>query len=180
MAMLSFVFGFNARISRLQFLLASLALGLAMAVFVFFFAFAFGLQGASRMRPVDIVASWPVLIAIAVFLFATFTLQSMRFRDIGWDPVCVIPAWFALVIIDHFMAVKFSALSIGREHSHTAVGALVNLGLYLALLSWPGGEFSELRQSGATSPPPPPSPDRSAARLGAVTGATGGFGRRTR
>jgi uncharacterized membrane protein YhaH (DUF805 family) len=150
MAMLSFVFGFNARISRLQFLLASLALGLAMAVFVFFFAFAFGLQGASRMRPVDIVASWPVLIAIAVFLFATFTLQSMRFRDIG------------------------------REHSHTAVGALVNLGLYLALLSWPGGEFSELRQSGATSPPPPPSPDRSAARLGAVTGATAGFGRRTR
>jgi uncharacterized membrane protein YhaH (DUF805 family) len=175
--MLNLVFGFNARISRLQFFLASLALGLAMGVFVVAYGM-HALRGASPVRPIDIVWSWPMLIAIALFMYATFCLQAMRFRDIGWDPVCVIPAWIAFVVIDHIIAIKFPALSIGREHLHTAAGALVNLALYLALAFWPGGEFSVPPPSADSSPLPPPSPDRGAARLRAVTGAAGGFGRR--
>lgn len=178
--MLNFVFGFNARMSRLQFFLASLGLGLVIAVFLVVYSM-HALRGAAHPRPIDIVGNWPVLIVIALSVFATFTLQSMRFRDIGWDPVCVIPAWIAIIIIDHIVAARFPALSIGKEHSHTAVGALINLALYLALMFWPGGEFSEPPQSGDSFRPPPPAPDRSTdstARLRAVTGETRGFGRR--
>ncbi|WP_249129339.1 hypothetical protein [Bradyrhizobium japonicum] len=75
-----------------------------------------------------------------MFGIATFTLQSMRIRDIGWDPVCVIPAWFALMIVDHLVAGRFPAWAIGQEHQGTALGALVNLALMLVLIFWPGGD----------------------------------------
>jgi uncharacterized membrane protein YhaH (DUF805 family) len=178
MAMLNLVFGFNARIRRLQFFLASLALGLVMGVFVVAYGM-HAVQGASRLRPADIVTSRPMLIAIALFMYATFILQSMRFRDIGWDPVCVVPAWIAIVFVDHFVTVKFPTLSIGQEHFHTAAGAVVNLGLYLALAFWPSGDFEigERPSSGGASRLSEPVPERAAARL-AVTGVAGGFGRR--
>jgi uncharacterized membrane protein YhaH (DUF805 family) len=179
--MLNLLFGFNARIPRLQFFLASVVLGLAMGVFVVAYGM-HAVRGAPHAQPIDIATSWPMLIAIALFLYATFTLQSMRFRDIGWDPVLVIPAWIAILVVDHIVAAKFPGLSISKAHSHTAVGALVNLGLYLALAFWPSGEFSEPPQSNDSSRLPPPSPDRGAAstaRPRAATGAGGGFGRRT-
>jgi uncharacterized membrane protein YhaH (DUF805 family) len=178
--MLNFVFGFNARLSRLRFFLASLALGFVMATLVFAIVM-HAAHGTSHMRPVDIAYSWPSLIAIALFTYATFSLQSMRLRDIGWDPVCVIPGWIAFAVIDHLVATKFPALAIGKGDAQTAAGALVNLGLYLALMFWPSGEFSEPPRSNGPSLPPPPAPDRgtvSAARMRAVTGAAGGFGRR--
>ena len=49
----------------------------------------------SMIRPEDLVKNWAIIGAMVFFGAATFTLQSMRIRDIGWDPVCVIPAWFA-------------------------------------------------------------------------------------
>jgi hypothetical protein len=71
------------------------------------------------------------------FSVATFILQSMRIRDIGWDPVCVIPAWIALMIVDHVAAGRFPAWAIGQEHQGTMLGGLVNLALLLALTFWP-------------------------------------------
>ena len=44
------------------------------------------------------------------FGWTTFTLQSMRIRDIGWDPVCVIPAWIAIVIVDKVVAGRIPGL----------------------------------------------------------------------
>ena len=54
-------------------------------------------------------------------------LQSMRIRDIGWDPVCVIPAWIAIPIVDKLMAAKFPGLG-GRAGRSTgpSVGTLIN------------------------------------------------------
>jgi hypothetical protein len=85
--------------------------------------------------------TWPILAAAAVFAWATFTLQSMRIRDIGWDPVCVIPAWIAILIVDALVAIKIPAFSLGQEHLGTIVGALTNLALLLALLFWPSGDY---------------------------------------
>ena len=79
--------------------------------------------------------AWPVIVSILVFLWITFTLQSMRIRDIGWDPVCVIPAWIALLIVDKLVAGKIPAWSLGPEHQGTIVGALI---------SEPTGKFSAL------------------------------------
>jgi len=139
--MLGFIFGLNARLGRLQFFLASVALAVVMTLICVLIAMAtFKYTSPGALRAEDMMASWPVLGAAGLFGVGTFMLQSMRIRDTGWDPVCVIPAWFAILVIDHLVAVRFPALAIGQEHEVTAVGALVNLGLMLALLFWPGDE----------------------------------------
>jgi hypothetical protein len=46
-----------------------------------------------------------------------------------------------VAIVDRIIALKMPAMSISHEHTGTAVGALVNLALFLALLFWPGGEY---------------------------------------
>ncbi len=142
--MLGFVFGLNARLGRLQFFLASIALAIVMTLICFLIAMAtFKHASPSAIRVEDMLRSWPVLGAAGLFGVATFMLQSMRIRDIGWDPVCVIPAWFAIMVIDHLAAARFPAWAIGQEHQATAVGAIVNLVLMLALLFWPGGDVDE-------------------------------------
>jgi hypothetical protein len=112
--------------------------------------------------------TWPTIAAIVFFGWMTFTLQSMRIRDIGWDPVCVIPAWIAILIIDKVVAGRIPAWSVGQDHNGTAVGALVNLGLFLALLFWPGGDYAT-----PTYGDTPNTPDRSSPRadFGAVAAA---------
>jgi uncharacterized membrane protein YhaH (DUF805 family) len=136
--MLGFLFGFNARIGRLQYFLASVALAIFMTMMIFAIAFSAvhgspGLHASAR----EILLSqlkWPLIAVGAIFVLMSFMLQSMRFRDIGWDPVCVIPGWIALVGIDKLIATKFPALSIGHEHHGTIVGAVVNFALVMALV----------------------------------------------
>jgi uncharacterized membrane protein YhaH (DUF805 family) len=138
--MLGFVFGLNARLGRLHFLLASVALAIVMTAICFAIAMAaLRTTSPSMIRPEDLMSNWAIIAAIVFFGLATFTLQSMRIRDIGWDPVCVIPAWFALMIVDHVVAARFPAWAIGQEHQGTTIGGLINLGLMLALTFWPSG-----------------------------------------
>ncbi len=156
--MLGFLFGLNARLGRLHFFLASVALAIVMTAICFAIAMAvLRTTSPSMIRPEDLMTNWAIIAAIVFFGLATFTLQSMRIRDIGWDPVCVIPAWFALMIVDHVVAGRFPAWAIGQEHQGTIVGGLVNLALMLALTFWPSGD-----SEGSYSSPGQPS--RSAAR----------------
>jgi hypothetical protein len=182
--MLGLVFGFNARIGRLQYFLGSVALAIFITMVIFAIAFSAvhgspGLHASAR----EILLSqlkWPLIAVGAIFVLISFMLQSMGFRVIGWDPVCVIPGWIALVVIDKVIATKFPALSIGHEHHGTIVGAVVNFGLVMALVFWPSG-------SGADAPlayrPPeiPAAPlrrqDGASARLARIS--EGRFGRRT-
>jgi hypothetical protein len=130
------------------------------------------------MLPSALTMSWPVITAAAFFGWMTFTLQSMRIRDIGWDPVCVIPAWIAILIVDHVLAGRVPGWALGQHHQGTVVGGLVNLVLLLAMLFWPGGDhvaptFGEMpdRPSrGADAHAP------TAARIARATGAD--YGRR--
>src|SRR3984957_21208121 len=84
--------------------------------------------------------TWPVIWAGVFFARMTFSLQSMRVRDIGWDPVCVIPAWIAILIVDKVVAGKLPLWALGPEHEGTVVGGLINLILFLALMFWPSGD----------------------------------------
>jgi uncharacterized membrane protein YhaH (DUF805 family) len=139
--MLGFVFGLNARLGRLHFLLASVVLAIVMTAICFAIAMAaLRTTSPSVIRPEDLMSNWAIIAAIVFFGLATFTLQSMRIRDIGWDPVCVIPAWFALMIVDHVVAGRYPAWAIGQEHQGTIVGGLVNLALMLALTFWPSAD----------------------------------------
>ena len=180
--MLGFLFGFNARLGRLHYFLASIALAVVMTAICFSIATSY-IQSTPRgmVSPESMMKSWPIIAAIVFFGAMTFTLQSMRIRDIGWDPVCVIPAWIAIVIVDKLIAGKIPAWSLGKDHNGTVVGALVNLALLLALTFWPSGD-----NENPTFGQPPQTPDRPSSRTSAgsvgadrIARATGAnFGRR--
>jgi uncharacterized membrane protein YhaH (DUF805 family) len=138
--MLGFLFGFNARLPRLIYVLASLVLVGVMA------ALCYGISSYVFQRTNRVVefsyeqASAAALAAAAFFMWVIFTLQSMRIRDIGWDPVCVIPLWTTVLIIDHVVAGKMPGLAITEQHQTTVIGVVANVGLLLVLGLWPSGE----------------------------------------
>jgi uncharacterized membrane protein YhaH (DUF805 family) len=171
--MLGFLFGFNARLGRLHFFLSMVALVVAMTVVGLVMA-NHAIHTTPKATPLsDYLTTQPVTLAVIVYSLVSYTLQSMRIRDIGWDPVCVIPAWIALSIVDRVVASKIPAWSFG-DHG-TLVGALVNLALILALTFWPNGEF-EASPPGRSDKPSSRSGELPAARLARQAGT--GFGRR--
>jgi len=166
--MLGFLFGLHVRLGRMHYFLATIALAIVMTAICFAIAtYLIQLSPADLLSPASLM-TWPTIAAMVFFAWMTFTLQSMRIRDIGWDPVCVIPAWIAILVIDKVVAGKIPAWSVGQEHNGTVVGALVNLGLFLALLFWPGGDHETPTYGGT-----PSKPDRSSARpdSGAIAAA---------
>jgi uncharacterized membrane protein YhaH (DUF805 family) len=131
--MLGFLFGFNARLGRWHFFLGSIAVAVLMT------AMCAAIAGYAFQHGMPSMTSWPVIAAAVLFGWLTFTLYSMRFRDIGWDPVCVISGWFALEVVDRLVATHIPAVSLGHDHDGTIVGGLAGLALFLALMFWPSG-----------------------------------------
>jgi uncharacterized membrane protein YhaH (DUF805 family) len=136
--MLDLLFGLNARLGRLQYFVACIVLGVAMTGI----CFALVVSGSIHLPRGSHLSwqtlGWPAMAAVGLFVLATVTLQAMRVRDIGWDPVIVIAAWFAIVFVDAIIAAKMPALALGREHHGTIVGGIVNLVMTGILLFWPG------------------------------------------
>jgi uncharacterized membrane protein YhaH (DUF805 family) len=170
--MLEMIFGFNARLGRLNYFLFSLAFGVvnvALAIPLVFYLRDHGI------RPTTVAqlwaAGWPAYAFVGFYMFGSFTLAAMRVRDIGWDPVIVIAGWIALDVMNHFLAERVAGLTI--------LAGLVNLGLTLILLFWPSGDH-------VVSPPSfddykPRSPDREKPASVAsqrFAKASGQFGRR--
>jgi uncharacterized membrane protein YhaH (DUF805 family) len=140
--MLDYVFGLNARLGRLQFFLASVALAVVMTAICFAIV-ANGLvhfPRGSQPRLSWEIMTWPIICATAFFMLASFTLQAMRIRDIGWDPVCVIGGWIAVMIIDMILATKMPSLGLGPGHHATVVSSIANLVMTGILLFWPGND----------------------------------------
>jgi uncharacterized membrane protein YhaH (DUF805 family) len=180
--MLGFLFGFNARLGRLNYFLATIGLAVLMTVICFLIVGSIYRDGpGGELSPADLMV-WPTIAAMVFFACASFSLQSMRIRDIGWDPVCVIPAWIAILIVDHLVAGKVHAWALDRDHHGTIVGALVNLVMLLALMFWPSGDYE-----GPTFGETPRQPDMPSRTTGATSvaaeriarAAGPGFGRRT-
>jgi uncharacterized membrane protein YhaH (DUF805 family) len=145
--MLGFLFGLNSRLGRLHFLLSMIGLGVIGALVVFALTGRVPQSGQVRGDIAFALNNGAVIIALIVLIVASLQLQCMRIRDIGWDPVCVMPGWFAMMIIDKLIATKFPALAIDYQHTGTAVGALANFALGLALLFWPTGDAGEAAPS---------------------------------
>jgi hypothetical protein len=82
--------------------------------------------------------TWPAIGITVVFTYMMLMLQSMRIRDIGWNPVYVLPAWMAIPIIDKLVADNIPAWAVGPGVSGTSVGSAINVGLVLALIFWRG------------------------------------------
>jgi uncharacterized membrane protein YhaH (DUF805 family) len=177
--MLGFIFGFNARLGRLHYFLATIVLAFVMTGLCFLVAYSIFTTVPGGVQPTFAMMKWPVIALGVLFCIVSFALQSMRIRDIGWDPVCVIPTWIAIMVVDFAIARKFPGLSIGREHYGTVVGGLVNLGMTLALLFWPGGEndYSPPTFDMFQKPDRPAPANDSASRIARVS--NGEFGRRS-
>jgi uncharacterized membrane protein YhaH (DUF805 family) len=179
--MLGFIFGLNARLGRLQYFLSTIGLAVVMTGICFLIARESFDATANGIPPSIEMIKGPAIIFGIIFFLVTLTLQAMRFRDIGWDPVCVIPGWFAVMIVDMVVAKKFPGLSLGAEHHGTAVGALVNLALFLALLFWPSAH--DENEMPTFSEPRRPEPSVRGSGTASVTAeriarASGDFGRR--
>ena len=78
-------------------ILATIAVAILVTVICFAIARA-ALQNAP-IGTVPSLTSWPMLATAGLFCWLSLTLHSMRIRDIGWDPVCVVPGWIAATII---------------------------------------------------------------------------------
>ncbi|MEY9268720.1 uncharacterized membrane protein YhaH (DUF805 family) [Bradyrhizobium elkanii] len=148
--MLNYIFGFNARMGRLAFFFCTLVVGLGFVMLVY------GVTGnAPASGRMDVLlaqaSSSPVLvIAFYGMLVICFMLQSMRVRDMGWDPVCVMAAWIALLVLDRAIAGRFPEYALTYQHTETVVGAAVNGAMNIVLLVWRSGGYFE-------EPPPLPS-----------------------
>lgn len=138
--MLDLVFGLNARLGRLHYFLACIALGIVMTGICFALAVSGSIHIPRGSQLSWQMLTWPVWGAIAFFVLATVMLQAMRVRDIGWDPVVVMAAWFAIVFVDVIVAMKMPNLAITHDHHGTIVGSLVNLVMTGILLFWPGSD----------------------------------------
>ena len=138
--MLDLLFGLNARLGRLHYFLACIALGVAMAGICFALVVSDSVHIPRGSHLGWQMLSWPAAAAVGLFVLATVTLQAMRVRDIGWDPVVVMAAWFAIVFVDVIVAVKMPDLALGREHYGTIMGSIVNLVMTGILLFWPGSD----------------------------------------
>lgn len=162
--MLGFLFGFNARLGRMHYFLATIALAIVMTAICYVIATSvMQFTPRNQLSPASLM-TLPTIAAMVFFLRMSLTLQSMRIRDIGWDPVCIIPAWIAIAIVDKVVTSKIPAWSLGQDHHGTVVGALVNLGLLLALLFWPGGGYETPTYGGTPSKPDRSSPDATPGR----------------
>jgi uncharacterized membrane protein YhaH (DUF805 family) len=140
--MLDFVFGFNARLGRLHFFLSIIAAAVA-GVAADLALSPYSIQElADGAKPPTNPLAWPLIVPTLGFLLIKYALQSMRIRDMGWEPVCVNPAWIAVGIVDSVVASKVPAWSIGHAHLHgTIVGVTIDFALLLALTFWPSGGF---------------------------------------
>jgi len=173
--MLGFFFGFNARLGRLHYFLASLVLVVIFVVLAV--VLAVGLAVVPNKS--GVAMGWLLVVMIGLFLWSNTMLQAMRFRDIGWDPVCVIPAWIAVMVLDYVIAVRFPDYAVTSSHSGTIVGGLINLGLCIALLFFPSGADDAPSFGGTTASRTPAASARSArspasaseARLARITGS---------
>jgi uncharacterized membrane protein YhaH (DUF805 family) len=178
--MLGFIFGLNARLGRMQYFLSTIGLAVVMTGICYVLARDSFDATANGVPPSIDMIKGPAIIVGIVFLLVTLTLQAMRFRDIGWDPVCVIPGWFVVLLVDMVVAKKFPSLSLGAEHHGTAVGALANLALFLALLFWPSAHQEDAMPPLDEPRRPDPACGSGPASVAAerIARASGDFGRR--
>jgi len=195
--MLGAVFSFRGRVNRLQYLAGCVGLGVGvvlLAVIVLGGAVVSAGSDKSAMLKAGLVGLLFLIVVVPLYLWISLSLQARRLRDIGWEPIFVIPALFVFDILDRFLALGAPQIAVTPGlMSMSWLGVCVNLGLTLCLFFWPGrpefdvaSVFDDEPPPARTSPARPaptpvatraPVPSRPAAPR-PVASAPAGFGRR--
>jgi len=121
-------------VSRLPFLMGCVAVAAAGALAA---ELAFGGLSPAGVgetgAPHFILSIAPLLL---LFICAV-SLQARRFRDMGWDPLYVIPGWIAINALDRLVALQHPNLAMSGAFHQTLLGLIANGLMWGALLLWP-------------------------------------------
>ncbi len=158
--MLAAVFSFRGSINRLQYFGGLVGLFLSFVVAALAAVLCLGdlstlEQEPTRVLPVVMIA----LIALPVWIWVSLSLQARRIRDIGLNPLFVIPAYMLFEALDQAIGTSMAAAPVASLTSvasmmphHTLLEPVVDLAYSLALLFWPGRaqEAPKRRRAGPT------------------------------
>ena len=160
--MLNAIFSFNGKINRLQYFsrIASVGFGVGMLFVIAILTGAIGLYAggakpASRMPVLFLLAA----ASVGLCLWSSLSLQVRRFRDIGWNPLYVIPAWIGADVVARLFHRADSTSPIAAYLHPSPIVGLINLAMAGCLLFWPGrpdGDASEPRDVAHTTEAPRP------------------------
>jgi uncharacterized membrane protein YhaH (DUF805 family) len=190
--MLHNILGFGGRMGRLEYFLACLGLGFLVMLLVVALIAGFSPhieRGAKPSLPPGLMVML-LAVVLPIYLWFALAFQAKRYRDMGWNPLYVIPGSIGALTIIGLLSPFVPALSV--------IGVLLNILLSLCLLFWPsepGGDgdwySGSCNDYNDGSPGPEPVVDRTPAlasrrpatvRMSApppvFTPAPSGFGRR--
>jgi uncharacterized membrane protein YhaH (DUF805 family) len=157
--MLAAVFTFRGRLNRLQYFLANCGLGLALVVLAMILVAGVlggrSLGGPDAMATLRPTALYCIVVLGLPYLWISFSLQSRRLRDIGWEPIFVIPAWIGLEMLDRLAVWAAPQIAAAPQGKVSWLSLLLNAGLGLCLLFWPGRPSFDVAAVFDDVPPPP-------------------------
>jgi uncharacterized membrane protein YhaH (DUF805 family) len=121
--MFAAVFSFRGRLNRRQYFFGNLAVAAALALLgAMFIGF---IELAPTARPTFAMSLEAVLLVIVspLAVLGALSLQARRLRDVGLEPLLVIPLWIG---------------SLGLVQSLPMLAVAVNLAVLACLYAWPG------------------------------------------
>jgi uncharacterized membrane protein YhaH (DUF805 family) len=121
--MFAAVFSFRGRLNRRQYFIGNFAVSVALALLgAMFIGF---IEHAPTARPTLTMSVEAVLLVIVspLAILSALSLQARRLRDVGLEPLVVIPLWIG---------------SLGLVQSLPILAVAVNLAVFACLYAWPG------------------------------------------
>lgn len=180
------ILGFGGRMARREYFFANMALGLLVSLMILALIAGFTPDlGRGHRGPPPIGLTVMLLVVVLPFyLWFALAFQAKRYRDIGWNPLYVMPGSIGALTIILLLSPFVPGL--------TLIGGLLNLSLSLCLLFWPSQPTSSVDwygdyQNGALDPALDTAPAFKSRRPATVrtsapppvfTPAPTGFGRR--
>ena len=152
--MLHTILGFGGRLGRLEFFLACIGLGLLVMLLVLALIAGFAPhieRGAKPSLPPGLIVMLYVVV-LPIYLWFGLALQAKRFRDMGWNPLYVIPGSIAGFTIMALLSPFVPGLAV--------LNVVLNLLLSLCLLFWPSEPAGDGEWYGGSYQDGSPDPER--------------------
>ena len=148
------LFGFDGRVNRLGLVWRSAVVGAGLAALAAAGAVALTTFGPGGVGDFQTWTQRLTMAVVLISLWAGFALATRRLRDMGIEPVYVVPAYAALWVANTELLQPLSRLeprSFAPIEAGWMAGQVV---LGLALLAWPTRTGAAATAAGGFAPPP--------------------------
>jgi uncharacterized membrane protein YhaH (DUF805 family) len=151
--MLHNILGFGGRLGRLEFFVSCVVLGflLTLLFLVVIAGFASHIERGSRVLPPGLVVTLYVVV-LPIYLWFGLALQAKRLRDMGWNPLYIIPGSIAVSVILSLLSPFVPGLA--------ALNVVLDVLLTLCLLFWPSQPAGDGEWYGGSYQDGSPDPER--------------------